>query len=115
MQNKDLQNTLNNNEFADGSKMDTGGEGSKSSKDSSSKQDLKSNGDIGEDRDNRDLIVDDDIDDDKLTEDDVDEGGRVRVVREQERRYANNARERYYIEQYLKVSLCGINFASIFV
>ena len=81
---------------ADGSKMDTGGDGTKSSKDSSSKQELKSNGDLGEERDSRDLIVDDDDDDDKLTEDGGDEGGgRVRVVREQERRYANNARERY--------------------
>ncbi|XP_058948126.1 transcription factor 12-like isoform X2 [Pocillopora verrucosa] len=78
-----------------GSKMDTGGESAKSSKDSSSKQDLKSNGDLAEDRDKRDLIVDDDDDDDKLTEDGgVDDNGRVRVVREQERRYANNARER---------------------
>lgn len=82
--------------MADGSKMDTGGESAKSSKDSSSKQDLKSNGDLAEDGDKRDLIVDDDDDDDKLTEDGgVDDNGRVRVVREQERRYANNARERY--------------------
>lgn len=80
-----------------GSKMDTGGDSAKSNKDSSSKQDMKSNGDLAEDRDKRDLIVDDDDDDDddKLTEDGgVDDNGRVRVVREQERRYANNARER---------------------
>ena len=77
--------------------MDTGGEGSKSSKESSSKQDVKSNGDIGEERDSRDLIVDDEDDDDKLTDDGGEDNttGRVRVVREQERRYANNARERY--------------------
>ena len=80
-------------QFADGSKMDTGGDGAKSSKDSSSKQDMKSNGDIGDDRD---LIVDGEDDDDKLTDGGEDDGttGRVRVVREQERRYANNARER---------------------
>lgn len=80
-----------------GSKMDTGGDSAKSNKDSSSKQDMKTNGDLAEDRDKRDLIVDDDDDDDddKLTEDGgVDDNGRVRVVREQERRYANNARER---------------------
>ena len=85
-------------EFADGSKMDTGGDGPKSSKDSSSKLDMKSNGDLDE-MDSRDLIVDDDDDDDdKLTDDGMEDngtGGRVRVVREQERRYANNARERY--------------------
>ena len=82
--------------FSDGSKMETGSEGSKSNKDSSSK-DMKSNGDVGEERDNRNLVVDDDDDDDKLTDDGGDDGGggRVRVVREQERRYANNARERY--------------------
>lgn len=76
--------------------METGSEGSKSNKDSSSK-DMKSNGDVGEERDNRNLVVDDDDDDDKLTDDGGDDGGggRVRVVREQERRYANNARERY--------------------
>ena len=80
----------------DGSKMDTAVEGSKTSKEPSSKQDMNSNGDI-DDRDNRELIVDDDVDDDKLMEEEeVEEGGgRLRVVREQERRYANNARERY--------------------
>ncbi|XP_020608520.1 transcription factor 12-like isoform X3 [Orbicella faveolata] len=79
-----------------GSKMDTGSDGPKSSKDSSSKQDMKSNGDLGDDRVSRDLIVDGEDDDDKLTDDGGDEPGtgRVRVVREQERRYANNARER---------------------
>ncbi|XP_078356519.1 transcription factor 4-like isoform X3 [Oculina patagonica] len=78
-----------------GSKMDTGGDGPKNSKDSSSKQDMKSNGDLDE-MDSRDLIVDgEEDDDDKLTDDGIDDGtGRVRVVREQERRYANNARER---------------------
>ncbi|XP_068710592.1 transcription factor 12-like isoform X3 [Montipora capricornis] len=78
-----------------GSKMDTAVEGSKTSKEPSSKQDMNSNGDI-DDRDNRELIVDDDVDDDKLMEEEeVEEGGgRLRVVREQERRYANNARER---------------------
>ena len=57
---------------------------------------MKSNGDIGENMD-RDLIVDDEEEDDKLTDDGGEDGGggRVRVVREQERRYANNARERY--------------------
>lgn len=81
-------------QFADGSKMDTGGDGAKSNKDSSSKQDMKSNGDLGDD--SRDLIVDGEDDDDKLTDGGEDDGttGRVRVVREQERRYANNARER---------------------
>ena len=82
--------------LVDGSKMDTG-EGSKSSKKSSSEQDIKNSGDIGEDINSRDLIVDDLDDDDKLTDDGVEEGGRVRVVREQERRYANNARERYRV------------------
>lgn len=79
-----------------GSKMDSAGEGSKSSKEASSKQDMKNNADMDDNRDTRDLIVDDDIDDDKLMDDEVEEGGgRLRVVREQERRYANNARERY--------------------
>ncbi|XP_029197868.2 transcription factor 4-like isoform X4 [Acropora muricata] len=78
-----------------GSKMDSAGEGSKSSKEASSKQDMKNNADMDDNRDTRDLIVDDDIDDDKLMDDEVEEGGgRLRVVREQERRYANNARER---------------------
>ena len=78
--------------------MDTGGDGPKSSKDSSSKQDMKSNGDLGDERGSRDLIVDGEDDDDKLTDDGGDEGtGRVRVVREQERRYANNARERFVL------------------
>jgi len=87
--------------LVDGSKMDTG-EGSKGSKKSSSEQDIKSSGDIGEDINNRDLVVDDDLDDDdKLTDDGVEEGGRVRVVREQERRYANNARERYRMIHFL--------------
>ena len=76
--------------------MDSAGEGSKSSKEASSKQDMKNNADIDDNRDTRDLIVDDDIDDDKLMDDEIEEGGgRLRVVREQERRYANNARERY--------------------
>lgn len=76
--------------------MDTGSDGPKSNKDSSSKQDMKSNGDLGDEIDSRDLIVDGEDDDDKLTDDGGDEPGtgRVRVVREQERRYANNARER---------------------
>ena len=76
--------------------MDTGSDGPKSSKDSSSKQDMKSNGDLGDELECRDLIVDGECDDDKLTDDGGDEPGtgRVRVVREQERRYANNARER---------------------
>lgn len=79
-----------------GSKMDSAGEGSKSSKEAPSKPDMKNKADIDDNRDARDLIVDDDIDDDKLMDDEVEEGGgRLRVVREQERRYANNARERY--------------------
>ena len=82
--------------LVDGSKMDTG-EGSKSSKKSSSEQDIQNSGDIGEDINSRDLVVDDLDDDDKLTDDGIEEGGRVRVVREQERRYANNARERYRV------------------
>ena len=86
--------------LVDGSKMDTG-EGSKGSKKSSSEQDMKSSGDIGEDINNRDLVVDDLDDDDKLTDDGIEEGGRVRVVREQERRYANNARERYRMIHFL--------------
>ena len=86
--------------LVDGSKMDTG-EGSKGSKKSSSEQDIKSSGDIGEDINNRDLVVDDLDDDDKLTDDGIEEGGRVRVVREQERRYANNARERYRMIHFL--------------
>ena len=82
--------------------MDTG-EGSKGSKKSSSEQDIKSSGDIGEDINHRDLVVDDLDDDDKLTDDGIEEGGggRVRVVREQERRYANNARERYRMIHFL--------------
>ena len=88
--------------LVDGSKMDTG-EGSKGSKKSSSEQDIKSSGDIGEDINHRDLVVDDLDDDDKLTDDGIEEGGggRVRVVREQERRYANNARERYRMIHFL--------------
>ena len=98
--------------LVDGSKMDTG-EGSKGSKKSSSEQDIKSSGDIGEDINNRDLIVDDLDDDDKLTDDGVEEGGRVRVVREQERRYANNARERYRMILFLSfISLTNGGYRS---
>lgn len=45
---------------------------------------MKSNGDLGDDRDSRDLIVDGEDDDDKLIDDGGDEfgNGRVRVVRE---------------------------------
>ena len=79
------------NNFADGSKMDSSVDSSKSSKDP--KQDIKNNGDI-EEMESNNLIVDDDDDEGKMTDDGGEDNGRVRVVREQERRYANNARER---------------------
>lgn len=71
---------------------------------------MKSNGDLGDDRDSRDLIVDGEDDDDKLTDDGGDEpgNGRVRVVREQERRYANNARERWDGQRVWSFVLFGL-------